>query len=105
MKNRLVGILAAVLGCATIAMASDPIEVPDPLIADGYTGVEEAPFSCGTRCNGVWKHVVTCYGNQTCCGYYYCSNGHGQGTCCNPGQSCSWNGVGTPGAIYCIAHP
>lgn len=72
------------------------------LIDQGKTGVEEAGFSCGAYCDGIWKHVNTCYGNQTCCGYIYCSSGVSQGTCCNTGQHCSWNGTGKPGAIYCI---
>lgn len=108
MKNRLIGILAAVLGCATIAMASDPIEpieAPKKIVAETLPGEEQQPFWCGTHCGSNWVRVQLCYTPQTCCGYLICSSGHSQSTCCNPGTSCSWNGNGAPGAIQCIANP
>lgn len=108
MNNRFVGILAAVLGCATIAMASDPIdpiEKPELLVGETFPGSEQQPFWCGTYCGSTWVRVQLCYTPQTCCGYLICSNGHSQSTCCNPGTSCSWDGNGPPGAIHCIAYP
>lgn len=105
MKRLLGGVLVGILGFAAVGMAVASVDEEEQalaLIDQGKTGVEEAGFSCGAYCDGVWKHVNTCYGNQTCCGYIYCSSGVSQGTCCNTGQHCSWNGTGKPGAIYCI---
>ncbi len=103
------GILVAVLSIGTVGMAAASgmdEEQALPLVkGDPVEGFGEAGFKCGAMCNGVFIHVVTCYGSQTCCGYHYCSTGNSQGTCCNAGQTCSWNGVGKPGAIYCIATP
>lgn len=108
MKIRLVGVLAAVLGCATIAMASDPIdptELPEELTAETFPGGEQQPFWCGTVCGQYYIRVKKCWTPQTCCGYLYCSTGVSQSTCCNPGTTCSWDGNGPPGSIHCIAYP
>lgn len=103
MKNRMMAILVGVLGLAGVAMGFASMdEQALALTENGKTGEGLKPFTCGAYCDGVWKVVNTCYGNQTCCGYIYCSSGVMQGTCCNTGQHCSWDGTGTPGAIYCI---
>lgn len=107
MKKFLSGFLIGILGLASVGMAVVSIQDEGEylaLIENGVTGVEGVGFSCGVYCEGVWKEVNTCYGNQKCCGYMNCSTGSSQGTCCSPGQQCSWNGVGKPGAIYCIGN-
>ena len=103
MKNRwLTGFVAAIglSGVAFGVAAMDPLYLPLVGIAGGTAEVPTK--SCGVKCNGVWVHVNTCATIQTCCGYHCCVCGTSSATCCNAGEHCSWNGVGTPPAIYCI---
>jgi len=106
MKNRLLSAFVGAVGLSGIALGFASMDEQALALKDmGKTGEEFASFSCGAYCDGEWKHVKTCWGNQICCGYIYCSTGVSQGTCCNPAtQRCNWDGTGRPPAIQCLSN-
>lgn len=98
----LVGIaaLAGIAAGESAFMLNDP---PNRAERDPEAPEFAEAWSCGTRCNGDWITVVTCYANQICCGYYYCSTGESQGSCCTPpNYACDYDDTITPPRALCV---
>lgn len=59
-------------------------------VAPAITQQNSAWSNCVATCADGTQHVVgQCLTSQTCCGWYNCTTGSSQNTCCNPGWSCN----------------